>query len=273
MRRSIPVEADRVIFIHIPKAAGQTLHSIVARQYSPSQIVAVQGRLGHTAPLSVEQAAQAKMIIGLVHYGLHEQLPGASTYATVLREPVRRVISLYRYILSTPSHHLHEEVTADGLVGFVSREEDEEIENGQTRQIAGVPEGSLDGASLARAKQNLVDSFCTAGLVERFDESILLLKRQLSWTMPFYVQKNVNKEQLGDEVTDETLEIIRARNVLDSELYDFARDLFQEEVSREGALFEAEVSLFRTLNRAARLYRAGRELARKGLTDSRLGSR
>ncbi|MGH9890427.1 MAG: hypothetical protein ACREA0_00265 [bacterium] len=261
-----PSQSERVIFIHVPKAAGRTVHSIAARQYSRGEILPVEGRLGHTPPLSLEHAARAKIIIGLVDYGLHENLPGVSTYATMLREPVSRVLSLYRYIATNPRHYLHDQVTHKGLIDFVSESKNaEEIENVQTRQIAGTSEGSLDESSLRRARQNLMDSFCAVGLVERFDESIVLLKRRLRWKMPFFVRKNVGKELLSYEVTDEALRIIRARNMLDAELYAFARDLFIEQVRLEGPLFDAEVALFRTLNGAARLYRAGRELSRRAL--------
>jgi hypothetical protein len=258
-----PSEVDRVIFIHIPKAAGRTVHSIVARQYSGQEILAVLGRLGETPPLVLEDVAGKAMVIGLVHHGVHQQLPGSSTYATLLREPVSRVLSLYGYALTNPNHYLHDRAVEEGLIGFLSSEAGaEEIENGQTRQIAGVTECLPDESSLAKAKDNLKTSFSAVGLVERFDESMVLFKRRFGWKMPFYVRKNVVGKQTPYEITDEALQIIKDRNALDAELYSFAQGLFEVQLREEGHLFNVEVALFRVLNSLARLYRGGRELAR-----------
>jgi hypothetical protein len=81
--------------------------------------------------------------------------------------------------------------------------------------------------------------------------------------MPFYVRKNVTKGSPRTGVSSEALEIIRARNTLDTELYKFGRRLFDEHVRREGPLFGTEVTLFQTLNRTARAYRSGGDWARR----------
>jgi hypothetical protein len=254
---------DPVIFIHIPKAAGRTIRSIVTRQYAPGEILPIEGQLGepHIPPL--EDTRRARMVIGLVHYGFHQQLPSPSTYLTLLREPVSRVLSLYRYIIANQRHHLHEWVASKGLIGFVSSDVDtHEVENGQTRQIAGITErSSLDPSSLARAKQHLEESFTAVGLVERFDESIMLFKRRLGWRLPFYVRKNVTGTP-ATRATDEALEIIRSRNTLDIQLYEFGRDLFDREMRREGPSFQMEVTMFRALNAAAQAYWATRRWTR-----------
>jgi Galactose-3-O-sulfotransferase len=236
------------------------MHSIVARQFPPHEISAIEGRLGQTRRPSLGSLRQTKIFIGHIHYGFHQHLQGASTYVTILREPVSRVLSLYRYIATNPQHYLHEQVADRSLIDFVSSQVDtEEVENGQTRQIAGVTQGSPNGASLLRAKQNLAEAFAAVGLVERFDESLILFKRRLGWKMPFYVRKNVTRRSLEEEATNEAREIISSRNTLDVELYEFGRELFQEHVRREGPLFEVEVSMFQTLNAAARVYRDVRE--------------
>ncbi|SRR6266545_19635 len=253
------MKSKQLIFIHIPKAAGQTINSIVARQYPRRQILHMEGRLGKTQVPSVEDASQAKIFLGHLHYGFHEHLQGASTYVTVVREPVSRVLSLYRYIATNPQHHLHEQVMQGHLTDFVSGQIDaEEVENGQTRQIAGVTEGTPDASSLARAKQNLQVDFAVVGVVERFDESIILFKRRLGWRVPFYVRKNVTPKLLAEEAPDEALEIIRRRNTLDAELYRFTCNLLDDQLRDEGPLFDVEVLLFQALNAAARVWRGVR---------------
>jgi hypothetical protein len=263
------MDTEQVIFIHVPKAAGQTMRAILARQYPRQEVLAIEGRLGLARLRSLEETKQTRIFIGHIHYGFHRQLQGTSTYVTILREPVSRVLSLYRYIATSPRHHLHEQVANMGLIDFVSSQVDaEEVENGQTRQIAGVTDGNPDASSLARAKQNLAEAFGAVGLVERFDESLVLFKRRLGWKMPFYVPKNVTQRPPAEEATDEAREIIGGRNILDAELYEFGYELFQEHIRREGPLFGVEVSVFQTLNAGARVYRDvkewGRHLGNKG---------
>jgi hypothetical protein len=253
------MNSDRLIFIHIPKAAGQTMNSIVSRQYRRDEIFHVEGGIGKARIPSSEVAKEAKLVVGHVHFGIDRELPGASTYITMLRNPVDRVLSLFRYIASTPQHSLHGRLGTAGLLDFVTGSVDaEEIENGQTRQIAGVRTGSPDEDSLALAKQHLQERFLAVGLVERFDESMLMFKRRLHWRMPYYVPKNVIARTSMEEPTAEAIEVIESRNALDLELYRYACDLFEEEIRQEGPLFHIELSAFRLLNSAARFYRGFR---------------
>jgi Sulfotransferase family len=261
--RSNGERANRVIFIHIPKAAGQTVNSIVARQYPRDQILHVKGSVGEARVLNSVAASRAKLVTGHVHFGVHREFHGASSYMTMLRDPVSRVLSLYRYIVSKPQHTLHSRVADIGLMDFVAGSADaEEIENGQTRQIAGVTSGAPDAGTLALAKRNLKEHFVVVGLLERFDESVLLFKRRLRWKMPYYVPKNVAADIPPEEPSADAIEVIQRRNTLDADLYRYAADLFEEELLEEGPLFPIELSAFRLLNPVARIYKGIRNLAR-----------
>ncbi len=61
------------------------------------------------------------------------------------------------------------------------------------------------------------------GLTERFDESVLLLRRVMGWrTLPFYRSQNVNRKKAP--IDDAQKEVIRAFNRYDIELYEMQRD-------------------------------------------------
>src|SRR5262249_922564 len=154
-----------------------------------------------------------------------------------------RMLSLYRYIATTPGHHLHRRTTEGSLLDFVSSQV-EGVENGQTRLIAGELDDPADASTLVRAKENLA-GFSAVGVMEQFDESMLVFKRRLGWKLPFYVRENVTRA-LPIEVTREVREVMLSRNELDLELYQFGRLLFEDHVRREGPLFQAEVTAFRT---------------------------
>lgn len=184
----------------------------------------------------------------------------------MMREPIRRVLSLYRYIVSNPQHALHDVVRNQDLIDFVSGAADTaEIVNGQTRQIAGLAQGSPNRGTLALAQRNLAENFVAVGIAERFDTSMILFRRRLHWQMPFYVAKNVTRSGSLDLPTKEAIALIRSRNALDSELYRFANNLLDEQIHRE-RFFRAEVTAFRLLNSAARTSRVRR--ARTRAVDS-----
>jgi hypothetical protein len=135
---------------------------------------------------------------------------------------------------------------------FVSGSGLPEIDNGQTRRLAGEnpPFGGCSEALLDRAKVNLRERFLVVGLTERYDETLLLLSRALGWRAIFYYKRrNVTADQSTDSpLSDRALQLIEERNRLDAELYRFAQQLFEEQVRRQGAELDAELSLFRSIN-------------------------
>jgi hypothetical protein len=186
---------------------------------------------------------------GHVHYGIHRYIPKECSYATFLREPVSRVLSLYKYVRRTAQHPLHQRLTDMGLEDFIASGLDQaQTQNGQTRQICGQTDTDPDLATLQRAKQNL-QSFAAVGLMEQFLESVVLFRRSLDWRIPpIYMTQNV-APSLDLDVSDQALALIRERNELDLELYEVARSLFVERLERYGRSFSKEVTLMKALNR------------------------
>ena len=99
-----------IIFLHIPKTAGTTLHHIINRQYRQRQLYVYdnsrEDALDAFINLSPQTKASLKLIRGHLSYGLHEHLPGTHSYFTFLRDPVDRVLSHYYYQFATTRHLL-----------------------------------------------------------------------------------------------------------------------------------------------------------------------
>lgn len=251
-------EPPAVIFLHIPKTAGATLHRIIERQYEPSVIFTLDGSrvqesLDQFKKLPQTKRAEVKILKGHASFGIHEFLPQSSTYITLLRDPVDRVISFYYYILQEPHHYLHDELIARrmSLKDLVSSEiSSKEIFNIQTRLLSEpLPgEGLSSVQILERAKRNLREKFSVVGLSERFDETLILLKRAFGWRIPFYRKENVTRNRpRKSEIPKDTLRLIEKQNELDTELYQYVKKLFEEEVSQQ-TFFEKELRRFRRLN-------------------------
>src|SRR5256714_9537299 len=81
-----------LLFLHIPKAAGTTLHSIIERQFAPAQTFTISGAdspqgIKEFTGLPAERREQIRLLKGPMPYGLHEYLSVPATHITMLRDP------------------------------------------------------------------------------------------------------------------------------------------------------------------------------------------
>jgi hypothetical protein len=127
------------------------------------------------------------------------------------------------------------------------------MDNMQTRLLSGVWTdlgfGECDEETLTLAKQNLRERFCVVGLTERFDETLLLLKRALGWRNVNYVRHNVTRGRPRRTSVDaETLSVLQASNQLDIQLYAYAKTLLADKIRAQGPSFSRELMAFRFSN-------------------------
>jgi hypothetical protein len=251
-----------VIFLHIGKTAGSTLRTILHRNVPASRRLLVQSaqRLDSLRPrrentlrdfaaLPEERRRAARLIEGHVIFGIHESVPGPSTYITLLRDPVSLVISQYRYVLRTPTHRLHELVTSQGLslADYVRAGVSLETDNSQTRAISGdvsAAFGECSDAMLEAARSSIEQRFSVVGFTERFDETLILLRAAFGWRKLCYLPVKVSPNRGRDPVPDDTMRQIRDQNRFDVELYRFAMERFQRAVAARPS-FAEELAAFR----------------------------
>ncbi|HEX9758729.1 MAG TPA: sulfotransferase family 2 domain-containing protein [Nitrospiria bacterium] len=252
-----------LIFLHIPKAAGTTLHQVLERQFHRKEVFTVDGAhvpesIEEFKNLSEEKKAKIKCLKGHLPFGLHENLPGKSKYITVLRNPVDRVISHYYFVLQTPKHYLYRQVASKNLTleQYVKGNLSSEINNGQTRLICGDPRvdtvsgnGPVSQATLEAAKRNLQEHFIGVGISERFDETVLMFRNLLGWENAYYAKENVTRNRSAKpDVAHDVIKAIEETNALDIELYAFGKELFFDLLKKHGADQE-EVKAFKKWNR------------------------
>src|SRR6266403_3878281 len=143
------MDSEALIFLHIPKTAGTTLNRIIEWQYNPLSIFTIdpygiRATTERFKTFSEQRRRRLRVVRGHLFYGIHEFLPQAATYITMLRDPVARLLSTYYFILRRPLHPLHRKLkrgrlgVEDCLRLFSHRH------NLQCRLIAGVEDaGSL----------------------------------------------------------------------------------------------------------------------------------
>lgn len=244
-----------IIFLHLPKTAGSTLARIIESQYDANNILYLyESMLGEElAVSSPSQLNNLRIVMGHLYFGAHTFLSSPSTYITMLRDPVDRVISHYYFVRRDPSHYLYDSARKLSLKEYVESCNRQEPNNDQTRLLAGKRDESRFGICsdemLDIAKGHLADYFTVVGITEEFDRSLILMKRNLGWRNPFYINQNVSQNRPRKEgIPFETLRVIQAYNELDIELYRFARDLFESQIRSQGPSFIKELDRFRKLN-------------------------
>lgn len=252
--------ATKVIFLHIPKAAGSTLHNILRRQYGKRETFHIDGgnvlkSVGEFQQLATAQRAEIKLLKGHMTFGLHDHFAEPVIYITMLRHPIDRIVSHYYYVLRTPSHYLHETLTSGkmSLLEYATSGISTELDNGQTRLLANderTPFGQCSSGLLERARSNVKKHFRVVGLQERFNESLLLLQRELRWKWPIvYRQANVTASRPPlESLPCKVLEAIAHHNALDLELYAWIGQRFDQAIATRAGFRDAVVR-FETLNR------------------------
>lgn len=288
MAAASPARTALVVFLHVPKTAGLTLRrDVLKRQFREDEVFSTgwrdRGRaagsrsvgvfsdeLGayglfegvqypsavwYPDPVPVAAAAflalpgPSRERVRLIYarhteFGVHEHLPGPVDYVTMLREPVERVLSHYFYA--------REPRVVPEATSLAEHVRDLVEANLQTRLLAGTfdprdrpPPGQL----LERARRNL-RACRVVGLSERFDESVLLMRRAFGWRVPLYVRRNVGRHRPPTSaIPREALARIEADNALDVALHAEAQAIFAEQVLAYGPRALArDLAAFRSLN-------------------------
>ena len=218
-----------LLIVHVPKTAGTTLFSTLCGSYparqirrydpeSPSYFLTFDRGVGSTTP---------SVIIGHYTFGLHRWLPRPAHYATMLREPVARVVSHFNHVAGCKDD-LHRSIFRDypTLDRFVDHEWGNDH---QTRYLTGWPEDRVaaDPEEAARRAIEIMEHrFAIVGVTERFDESMTLFKRVFGWRLPFYERQNraedSDKVHLGHELPRDLVERVLEKNRADARLYAYA---------------------------------------------------
>ncbi|WP_188261072.1 sulfotransferase family 2 domain-containing protein [Azospirillum tabaci] len=237
-----------IYFLHIPKCAGTTFRAWIENNYYKDDAIGFWDDISVIkTPPSVLKSKHC--ISSHSGWGLMEHLADTHRVVTVLRDPIERTISSYRFIQQITGHALNKLAhSVDTLEFFQHPTVRRCMANGQTRQLAfssmknTIEIQSLTGTLMQHDhEKKLIDDFDknmlqTAigsiskvdflGTSENINQLVLSMCDFYGWYPPNNLPKlNVTHAEFTANVTSEVIEEIKSINEKDIILYEkFARD-------------------------------------------------
>lgn len=240
MRKAMGEGNPLLLYMHIPKTAGSTFSQILSKQYqSGVRPCYFEESLEILNEFKKDDADTIKCVYGHFLFGLHTHISRSAIYITLLRDPVERVISLF-YFWRSYNNSQQEKLNSMSLKDFICSDDFIENANNQTCYLAG---GTYD---LQLAKENMLNHFTMVGLTERFDESLFLFQKALGWQpIDHYVSHNMTPNRpRKDQISSDVINLILCKNQLDFQLYEFAKELFEERIRSLDSKTQNELRLF-----------------------------
>lgn len=253
-----------LIFLHQQKTGGLTIRLLLKRNYSRqfhfASVRNVNERYEKFLSLTDAEKKNLDLIFGFIPYGIHDELPQAADYLTFMRHPVERTISMYYFANRTENSWVRERydhpISFEEFLDVMPR-----IDNHMTRAfLYGKPDTleafrrePLPDDALEQAIDNIEKHFPIIGLTERFDESLLMIKRRYNWKSIHYHPVNVRPSwQKKEPLTKEIRQKIEEKVTVDLALYEYVCKRFENQVA-EHATMALELSAFRITNRLSKL--------------------
>ena len=261
------ISADSpLIFMHLPKTGGMSLFTSFSEIWKTSiaDLYDVSQRNVEISAKSVVDRNKA-LYCGHYAFGLHEWLDRPAYYASVMREPVERVVSLYHYCQPKIRDYAKLLKKVGGDISVLRKDKQlsdyyfdflpcmtgelnaenffaspsAELDNGMVRRFSGYglnPEKCPDSA-LDQAKANIDNYFSVVGLLERFPETLTLL--ETTFALPVLAKNHVNRNLPASKtiaLEDHIMAKIREMNRLDIELYEWVSQRFDAQLAAPRAI-------------------------------------
>lgn len=182
-----------LVFVHIPKAAGTSLNDVLRRVYGRT-FLQFHRRVQDFDIKSVTPDMARNILALSAHmpYGFHRKLgpkphrragdglfEGRSvSYISVVRDPVERLYSFYRYVTVTPAHILHHETK-----GMDCRTFFEYLAETGNRSLGDQQCALINGrrADAQSAIRNIEENYLAVVTLENISGLVSYLERTLKW--------------------------------------------------------------------------------------------
>jgi len=245
---------DLLYFCHIPKTAGSSLISILDSHFSSEKILNLH-EWQELLPLMPLDFAKYSFIRGHFGTSIFGLLPEQPITITILRDPLKLMISSYKMVIRQPkerelysvgknqtvselitdpkrypltnrqAHHIVAQVDIKSLTKGMSQNQLKNFYPHHLKEfyLLDMPDEEL----LKRAKGRIAGEFAFFGIVENMEESLFLLHYTFGWKpIRNKVRENISPNEQNSEITSEAMNRLVEMTQVDQKLYDYAKKLF-----------------------------------------------
>jgi hypothetical protein len=143
-------------------------------------------------------------------------------YVTVLRNPLQRMKSYYRFVTTFPAHRLHHDtkgMSPDAFFRHMDAIGNGECCNLQCNLVA--RNGTFEGA-----RDHLIANYHAVGVVDRMDDFVGYLQTTLNWPELGEIERrNASPSHVHEDgFSQDAIDWITEKNQEDMKLYQFAKE-------------------------------------------------
>ena len=190
-----------LFFLHMPRTGGTTLNTVLKANFAPEEILSIYQREDYERCRELEPA-QLDGIRLVIGHLMPQSVEPPRFYDrevrifTLLREPVARIISEYRFQKSWPSNHLYARLN-DEQISFrdylTSREKGLRYRgrNFMTHTLAHCFREDMPGDELLDMARHNLEHLFFFGVQDHFDASLLMLADRIGLEEIFYEKQNM----------------------------------------------------------------------------------
>ena len=235
---AVDLRERTLLFTHVPKTAGTTLDYILRAAALTQRIPflrasgSIYGQFhgaGKGDPVQDfagwpdKALAQRAYVSGHLPYGVHQRLPRPYCYITILRDPLPRLLSQYRFGIERGGWNETASIAQVMEKGLMA-------DNIQTRQLAGVTDraAAVTAQTLKTAVAHLRAEYSVVGISERFADALKLLITVLGWPDIAYGNRQVTAGAPKPQLMQQAQAATQRFFAYDLELYAVAKELAEQ---------------------------------------------
>lgn len=232
---------ERVFFLHIPKSGGITLRSVLMDRYVLGAEIEVSNWALEDLEAITKQMETKWCVAGHFLYSQVKESVRDFTKVTFLRNPVDRVLSEHRYC-----YERNHRDPAKMLKGHFLLLEGDPLDTAANMACQFLSRLDPQDPSvpieehLESAKAVLRDDFDFVGIMEEMEESVALFWGLMGWKVPEEIPVHNTTNSIDRGYSPDLLQAIAERNWADIELYNFAKELFEQSKNRITSFLKLE---------------------------------